>query len=67
MSAIYASLDNIPVVGGSAGDGLRFEKTWVFYDGQAHADAAILILLKTALPFRCSNATISSRQRQRWS
>ena len=30
MSAIYASLDNIPVVGGSAGDGLRFEKTWVF-------------------------------------
>jgi hypothetical protein len=58
MSAIYASLDNIPVVGGSAGDGLRFEKTWVFYDGQAHSDAAILILLKTALPFRlfkCDN------------
>ena len=58
MSAIYASLDNIPVVGGSAGDGIRFEKTWVFYDGQAHSDAAILILLKTALPFRlfkCDN------------
>jgi hypothetical protein len=58
MSAIYASLDNIPVVGGSAGDGLRFEKTWVFYDGQAHSDSAILILLKTALPFRlfkCDN------------
>jgi hypothetical protein len=58
MSAIYASLDNIPVVGGSAGDGLRFEKTWVFYDGQAHTDAAILILLKTSLPFRlfkCDN------------
>ena len=58
MSAIYASLDNIPVVGGSAGDGLRFEKTWVFYDGEAHSDAAILILLKTALPFRlfkCDN------------
>jgi hypothetical protein len=58
MSAIYASLDNIPVVGGSAGDGMRFERTWVFYDGQAHSDAAILILLKTALPFRlfkCDN------------
>jgi hypothetical protein len=58
MSAIYASLDNIPVVGGSAGDGMRFEKTWVFYDGEAHSDAAILILLKTALPFRlfkCDN------------
>jgi hypothetical protein len=58
MSAIYASLENIPVVGGSAGDGLRFEKTWVFFDGQAHTDAAILILLKTSLPFRlfkCDN------------
>jgi hypothetical protein len=58
MSAIYASLDDIPVVGGSAGDGLRFEKTWVFYDGAAHSDAAVLILLKTALPFRlfkCDN------------
>ena len=58
MSAIYASLDNIPVVGGSAGDGLRFEKTWIFCNGQAHTDAAILILLKTSLPFRlfkCDN------------
>lgn len=58
MSAIYASLDNIPVVGGSAGDGLRFEKTWVFFDGKAHTDAALLILLNTSLPFRvfkCDN------------
>lgn len=58
MSAIYASLDNIPIVGGSAGDGLRFEKTWVFFDGQAYTDAAVLILLNTSLPFRpfkCDN------------
>ncbi len=58
MSAIYASMENIPVVGGSAGDGLRFEKTWVFYESQAHTNVAILILLKTALPFRlfkCEN------------
>jgi hypothetical protein len=58
MSAIYASLDEIPMVGGSAGDGLRFERTWVFFDGQAHTDAAILILLRTSLPFRlfkCDN------------
>lgn len=58
MSSIYAALDNIPVVGGSAGDGLRFEKTWVFCGGQAHTDAAVLILLKTSLPFRlfkCDN------------
>jgi len=52
MSAIYASLEDIPVVGGSAGDGLRFGKSWVFYDGRAHSDAAVLILIKTRLPFR---------------
>jgi hypothetical protein len=58
MSAIYASLDNIPIVGGSAGDGLRFERTWVFFNGRAYADTAILILLRTSLPFRlfkCDN------------
>jgi hypothetical protein len=58
MSAIYAALDDIPVVGGSAGDGLRFEKTWIIAGGRAHTDAAILILLKTTLPFRlfkCDN------------
>jgi hypothetical protein len=58
MSAIYASLDGIPMVGGSAGDGLRFKRTWVFFDRQAHTDAAILIFLRTSLPFRlfkCDN------------
>jgi hypothetical protein len=58
MSAIYASLDDIPVVGGSAGDGLRFEKTWVFFEGNAYTNAALLILLNTSLPFRvfkCDN------------
>ena len=58
MSAIYASLDDIPIVGGSAGDGLRFEKTWVFFEGHAYTNAALLILLNTSLPFRvfkCDN------------
>ncbi|WP_050384049.1 FIST N-terminal domain-containing protein [Bradyrhizobium pachyrhizi] len=52
MSAIYASLGDIPVVGGSAGDGLRFEKSWVFHGGEAFTDAAVLILIRTRLPFR---------------
>jgi len=52
MSAIYGSLEDIPVVGGSAGDGLQFDKSWIFYDGQAYSDAAVLILIRTRLPFR---------------
>jgi hypothetical protein len=63
MSALYASLDNIPIVGGSAGDGLRFEQTFVFFEGKAYTDSAVLILLKTSLPFRlfkCDNFEPSS-------
>ena len=52
MSAIYGSLEDIPVVGGSAGDGLQFDKSWIFYEGQAHSDAAVLVLIRTRLPFR---------------
>jgi hypothetical protein len=52
MSAICGSLEDIPVVGGSAGDGLQFDRSWIFYDGEAHSDAAVLILIRTHLPFR---------------
>lgn len=58
MSAIYASLEDVPVVGGSAGDRLQFERSWVFYDGNAYTNAAVLILIRTSLPFRlfkCDN------------
>jgi hypothetical protein len=51
ISAMSAALDEIPIVGGSAGDQLRFEKTWIIYDGKAHQDAAIMLLISTALPF----------------
>jgi hypothetical protein len=30
---------------------LRFEKTWIICNGQAHQDAAILLLIATPLPF----------------
>ncbi len=33
ISALYSALDDIPVVGGSAGDGMNFEKTWMIRDG----------------------------------
>ena len=45
-------LGKIPLFGGSAGDGLRFTRTWVFHDGAFHTDSAVLILATTSLPFR---------------
>ncbi|MBN1165788.1 MAG: FIST C-terminal domain-containing protein [Methanospirillaceae archaeon] len=37
---------NIPVIGGSAGDDLAFEATWVYLDGNAYQNSAILTILK---------------------
>jgi len=51
ISAISAALDDIPIVGGSAGDQLRFEKTWIICGGEAHQDAAVMLLIAIKLPF----------------
>jgi hypothetical protein len=50
--ALQYALGRIPLVGGSAGDGLRFDQTHVFHDGCFHADSAVLVMLNTSLPFR---------------
>jgi hypothetical protein len=52
VSAIHWALDDIPLVGGSAGDGMAFRATTLIHDGGVHSDAAILILAWTDLPFR---------------
>lgn len=49
--SLQVELGNTPLLGGSAGDGMAFEKTWVFSEGAFHTDAALLSLIETALPF----------------
>lgn len=51
LAAIHAALGPMPLVGGSAADGLRFERSWVYFGGRAHTDAAVLLVIKTSLPF----------------
>ncbi|WP_243645039.1 FIST N-terminal domain-containing protein [Rhodovulum euryhalinum] len=51
VAALAAGLDDLPVFGGSAGDGLNFRRTAVFQNGAFHSDAALLILLETDLAF----------------
>ena len=58
ISAISACLDDIQVVGGSAGDGMNFGATWVIFDGKAHCNAAVLLLVSTEIPcrlFKCNS------------
>ncbi len=52
ISALYMALGNVQIVGGSAGDNLKFKQTFVYYNGELLEDAAVLTLFSTALPFR---------------
>ena len=47
--SIQEALGEIPVVGGSAGDGLSFASTHVYSDGRFVSDGAVLALISTPL------------------
>ncbi|HQR98642.1 MULTISPECIES: nitric oxide-sensing protein NosP [unclassified Polaromonas] len=50
--ALQNALESRPLVGGSAGDGMNFGKTQVYFEGHFHADSAVLVLVTTPLPFQ---------------
>jgi hypothetical protein len=52
LSAISSALGDIPMFGGSAGGGLSFQRSYVFENGRFHSDAAVLMLVRTYLPFK---------------
>ena len=52
VSTLDAVLLDVPIFGGSAGDGLNFRKTFILHEGQAHTNAAVLLLVETDLAFR---------------
>ena len=58
VSTIGACLDDIQVVGGSAGDGMNFGATSVLCGGKARANSAVLLMFSTELavrPFKCNS------------
>ena len=50
-AAIHWALDDIPLVGGSAGDDLRWQKPMLFHNGAVRSDGAVILLVATDLPF----------------
>jgi hypothetical protein len=50
-SAIHWGLDDIPLIGGSAGDDLKFETTTLISNGEVASDCAIIVLVATEIPF----------------
>ena len=51
-SALHWGLDDIPLIGGSAGDDLKFETTTLILNGAVAHDCAIVALVSTDLPFQ---------------
>jgi hypothetical protein len=54
-SALASGLGPVPLFGGSAGDGLRFERTFVLHDGKVHRNAAVLMFVRTRCPVKVFN------------
>ena len=52
VSAFAWALGDIPLVGGSAGDGLTLSGTSLLHEGQVHRGAALLLLAETEHPVR---------------
>jgi hypothetical protein len=51
VAALYTALQGLPMIGGSAGDGLSFGKTWIYEDGRFISNAAVYTLFETSLLF----------------
>lgn len=52
LGLLADTLGGMPLVGGSAGDGLDFGDTYVYCNGAFHSNAAVLLLVNTRCPFR---------------
>jgi hypothetical protein len=50
-ATVYYCFPDIPLVGGSAGDDLSFETTFIYTDGRFLSNAAVLAIIETDVPF----------------
>jgi hypothetical protein len=52
VAAIHWAIDDIPLIGGSAGDGLAFKETALIFNGHVYRHAALLLMVETDTPFQ---------------
>lgn len=51
MASLYTCFEGISIIGGSAGDDLRWKNTYIYDNGQFRTDAAVFTIFETTLPF----------------
>ena len=52
LQALAPGMGGIGLFGGSAGDGLRFEQTWVAHQGKVRTNAALVSVVRTRCPVK---------------
>ena len=52
VAAVHWAFGDMPLIGGSAGDGMAFSQTSIIHEGRALGRAAVLILIESEFPFR---------------
>jgi len=52
MATLASGMSSMPVFGGSAGDGVRFDRTRVALDGVSYRNAAVISFIRTVCPVR---------------
>ncbi|CTQ63275.1 FIST N-terminal domain-containing protein [Roseibium album] len=51
-AALHWALEDIPLLGGSAGDSMRFKKTSLILDGEIGDNCAIVLFFRSIVPFK---------------
>lgn len=51
VASIYRNLGDIELFGGSAGDGISFQRTFIYHDGEFRTNCAVFTLIESRLPF----------------
>ena len=65
-ATLYRALGDVPIVGGSAGDMLKFKQTFVYHQGRLLQDAAVFTLCMTSLPFTVFKLSIFGPPTNGW-
>lgn len=63
--ALYHGLEDVPFIGGSASDEMRFEHTPVYFDGRFRSNAAVFGVFETSQPFMAFRVQHFVPRRQR--
>jgi hypothetical protein len=64
-ASLYQSLADVPLIGGSAGDELAYQRTHIYHEGRFISNAASLVLFETTLPFATFKVQHLAPTRQR--